>query len=118
MKLTLLSAIILLSLVVNANAEQDIVSDGNIDQDKTLILEPNFLPGIKPCNDRQIEQGRLNCQEESIVREISTQPDEIEPTPFVQDDVVPNGNILRIDFNRKKKEPTRQALPPPEAGTE
>jgi len=74
--------------------------------DTITTIKPQFLPGIKPCEGSQPGSGNAfsNCQDQATLNRISTKPeqrDDLDSDLIVDDLVVPNGNILRIDIQRK-----------------
>lgn len=80
--------------------------------DTITTFETQFLPGIKPCEKNQPASGKLfnNCQDDAVLNQISTTPqkDQLREQMIVDDLVAPNGNILRIDIQRKAVLPKRQ----------
>lgn len=72
------------------------------------VYESSFLPGVRLCEEDEVDYRgdfrRVNCQDEELIESVSTRNDLFEattPSTVVDNTNVPNGNILRIQFQRK-----------------
>jgi hypothetical protein len=72
------------------------------------IYESAFLPGVRLCEDDEVDYRgdfrRINCQDEELIESVSTRSNMFDPTTpstFIDNYAVPNGNVLRIKFQRK-----------------
>ena len=76
-------------------------SDETVDQ-------PIFLPGVRFCKPEEVDYRgdfrKINCQDEKLINAVSTRerdPYNLRPRTIIDNRVEPNGNLLRIKFQRK-----------------
>lgn len=72
------------------------------------VYESAFLPGVRLCEENEVyyrgDFRRVNCQDEELIESVSTRKnlfDATTPSTFIDNYAIPNGNVLRIKFQRK-----------------
>lgn len=72
------------------------------------VYESSWLPGVRLCEDDEVDyhggMRKVNCQDDRLIDAVSTRepdPYNTKPNIIVDDNVQPNGNILRIQFRKK-----------------
>lgn len=72
------------------------------------VYESSFLPGVRLCEEDEVDYRgdfrRVNCQDEEVINSVSTRQNLFNvatPSTFIDNTSIPNGNILRIKFQRK-----------------
>ena len=72
------------------------------------VYESKFLPGVRLCEESEVDYRgglrRVNCQDAEAIEAVSTRNDLFEatsPSTFIDNSHAPNGNVLRINFQRK-----------------
>ncbi|MFK7795333.1 MAG: hypothetical protein AB8B89_08295 [Gammaproteobacteria bacterium] len=89
----------LIFLVVMAYCSTNIgvAENGRLDLDTQT--EVDLLPGYKPCQGEKTEKqfNDINCQDKDVVESLSIKDDEVQHQ-VIEDDVKPEGNILKKSF--------------------
>ena len=88
-------------------AAQKRVKQQAVETETFTIYESKVFPGFRPCTTedyRNQDSGPVACQDDDISRRISTRdPDRQSKSLIVDDNVVPQGNIYKLRFERFKK---------------
>ncbi len=78
-----------------------------VETETFTIYESKVFPGFRPCTTedyRNQDFDPVACQDDDISRRISTRdPDRQSKGLIVDDNVVPQGNIYKLRFERFKK---------------
>ena len=70
------------------------------------IYESKLFPGFRPCTpeDYRRQDNPIACEDESAARLLSTREENRFPQEMiVEDDIVPQGNIYKLRFERFKR---------------
>ena len=72
------------------------------------IYQPDFFPGVRLCQPEEVDYRgdlrKINCQDEKLINAVSTReqdPYNLRPRTIIDNRIEPNGNLLRIKFQRK-----------------
>jgi hypothetical protein len=88
-------------------AAQKRVKQQAVETETFTIYESKVFPGFRPCTTedyRNRDSDPVACQDDDISRRISTRdPDRQSKDLIVDDNVVPQGNIYKLRFERFKK---------------
>ena len=86
-------------IAVIAYCATNIVVAENSGLDLDTQTEVDLLPGYTPCDGEKTEDkfNDINCQDKDVVESLSIKDDETQHQ-MIEDDVQPEGNILKKSF--------------------
>lgn len=93
-------------IVFDAPPAQREVKQRAVDTKTITVYESKVFPGFRPCTTddyRNIDYDPLACQDEDVSRMLSTREPGRSYKVIVGDDVVPQGNIYKLRFERFKR---------------